>query len=339
MAENLFNADYEVVDSQAVEEQTSTELTVISETKELGSVVTNFKDLVPLVRQKCAKYKDIVATEDNLKDIYDLRASLRKTQTALKAEWKKAKEEFAKPLADHESAYKELLGVFDDAIYSLSTEYDKVDKKLKDARYNQRALAVREAVEKALTEDELYFYKHCSPSWIFDPRWENVKYTAKDLKAFADNLITGIKTAWSTLEGKWRDQMIEVYAQTGDLAQALAEGKRLQAQADYFAEAEKARLEREKAEREARMGEGFKKSEPVVRPVTEEISQTSAPTVEISSIEDIRNVYTTPISDGNSENIVAGTFRFRGPRYKIQWLLDVAKKEGLEVQQIKKKEA
>ena len=53
---------------------------------------------------------------------------------------------------------------------------------------------------------------------------------------------------------------------------------------------------------------------------------------------EIIEIYSTPVSDGNYERIVAGTFRIKGPGYKIQWLLNVARNEGLAIQQIKRQE-
>lgn len=298
------------------------EYEVVSQTLSLGKVETNFGELIPTISKNLEFYKTIKATPDNLKSIYDMRAKLRKTKDALKEEWKKAKDAFDKPLADHEAAYKQLLAVVDDAINALDTQYKNVDMKLKEERYNERAKIVDDAIRAQLTPDEIAFYESCDPLWTCNIKWENKDYKQKEIDADIERVANGVKNAWSMLEGDYRPQMLEVFAKTGDLGKAMAEGKRLKEQSERFAEAERMRKEREEAARQERMA-------PISTPATPTPTPAPAPLTAPQS-RPVRT-YQSPDGTGQSPKICKGTFTIRAPRYLIQWLLDVAKAEGISV--------
>ena len=322
-------AEYEVVDMPAGTVEADN-FEVVSETKELGVVVTNFNDLIPAVESRMATYKTLKATPENLQSIYDMRANLRKVKTALKDEWKKAKEAFDKPLIDHEAAYKKLLSIVDDAIESLDAQYNSVDLTLKKERYNERAKIVEEGIRAKLTPDELAFYKTCDPEWTCNIRWQNKDYKQKEIDGDIARIVTGVQNAWSMLEGDYRAQMLEVFAKTGDLGQAMSEGKKLREQAERFREIERVRLEREEAARQARMAR-------IENPAPQPTSVAPAPISEApkEAAKPVppkqEHTYTCPSAIGQNLKICKGLFTIRAPRYLIQWLLDVAAAEGISV--------
>lgn len=202
----------------------------------------NFDELKEEITSKAALYKNMVYTEESIKEAKADKAQLNKFITALENERKTVKKQCLKPYEDFEKKIKELVAIVDEPVQLIDSQVKTYEEKKKD---------------KKLAKIQEYWENTEHPDWlkcnaIFDQKWLNATFSMKKVQEAIDGQLAQIETDLKTLEAlpEFSFEAVETYKQTLDINRAISEGQRLAdiQKRKLEAEAEEARL---KAEAEA----------------------------------------------------------------------------------------
>lgn len=308
------------------------EMTLLATVKP-GTVQTNFAQFKDLLKKEMEEnYKSIVVTDEGLQFARDARATLNKAKTQLKSTVSAAKKSNEEPLKVAIEQSKELEAILDDAISTLDEQIKKIETARRQKKMDNALKVLAQKVDRL--EPELIKYASECMGWLENPKWGLTGITLSELSAEIDEKINRIKQAWELFQGDFRQDMLDEFSRSGDLGKAQLLG--LQKQKD-FEEAERRKAER-LAKEAAEAGAQVLKQDTL--PKTEEKQTPQEP---------IRIVYDEPQDSGMSMVVKSpddyqhlgdrkchADFRVSGPRYKIQWLLDLCKDQQIGMERLDK---
>ncbi len=246
----------EVVSEAAVAQEEKMEFRLINPTEDgfLRVIKWNKEELETAVKHKIAEYKNVVYTEDNMKQAKADRAELNKLTKAIEERRKMVKKIINEPYDVFEAELKEILALIQEPVSII----DKQVKAFEDQQKEEKKKSIQKSYDEVIGDlaKVLPFEK------VFDNRYLNQTYklaTAKaEVKAKIEKVRTDLETI-DSLESKYKLNAKDVYIKTLDLSKALAENKRL-SELEEKLEAEKRRKAEEKAEKK-RLAEEKAKAE------------------------------------------------------------------------------
>lgn len=193
----------------------------------------NFEELKAEITAKAALYKNMVYTDDSIKEAKADKAKLNKFITALEDKRKEVKKQCLQPYEAFEKQMKELVAIVNEPV-------QLIDEQVKAYEDKQKAEKLEQIKE--------YWESTEHPEWlqckqIFDQRWLNTTFSLKKVQEAIDERLAQIAADVKTLESlpEYSFEAVEVYKQTLDLNRAIAEGQRLADIQKRKAEAEAAR--------------------------------------------------------------------------------------------------
>ncbi len=200
----------------------------------------NFEELKEQVTKKVAMYKNLVYTDDQVKEAKADRAALNKFVKSLSDERIRVKKQCLKPYEEFESKINELTAIVNEPI-------QLIDKQVKEYEEKQKA-------EKLESIKELFetigFQSFVKLENIFDQKWLNAGTSMKKIEDFMNEKKFQIGNDVLAINRlpEFSFEAMETYKQTLDLSKAIQEGQRLADIAKRKAEHE-AELARQQAER------------------------------------------------------------------------------------------
>lgn len=224
----------------------------------LGTIQDNLDAVEVSIRERIAEYKNMVVTEDSLKDAKQVVADIRKEQKALDDSRKAIKKEWMAPWDSLEDRMKKIIKLYDEPINVINEQRAIFEEDRKEAKRKSIA-AIYEKVDKGEHSDWLTLES------LFDDRWLNATYSEKNIQkdiedAFAqlDISISSIKA----MESEFEQAGLDILKRTGDFqlaVQEMTKRKKMkeeiiaqeQAKAEAFA---KAKEEEEKAQEKVQVG-------------------------------------------------------------------------------------
>ena len=193
----------------------------------------NFEELKSEITAKAALYKNMVYTDDSIKEAKADKAKLNKFITALEDKRKEVKKQCLQPYEAFEKQMKELVAIVNEPV-------QLIDEQVKAYEDKQKAEKLEQIKE--------YWESTEHPEWlmcqmIFDQRWLNTTFSMKKVQEAIDERLAQIAADVKTLESlqEYSFEAVEVYKQTLDMNRAIAEGQRLADIQKRKAEAEAAR--------------------------------------------------------------------------------------------------
>lgn len=226
----------------------------ISVTSNLGTITTNFEEAKELLRQQVEVYKNIVYTDDNIKDAKKDVAELRKKIDALEGERKAIKKTWNQPYDKYADQVKEMVAIINEPISIINEKIEDYERRRLDARKKE----IREYFDSVvgyLADDAERIYQH-----IYDSKWENVSTSKKAFKSGIDSALSGIRADIDTIRSfrsDFEQDMMEAYRKSFALNQAIQKMNELDAQRkrvlamEEARKAEEARRQKEEADRKA----------------------------------------------------------------------------------------
>lgn len=200
----------------------------------------NFDELKEEITAKAAIYRNMVFTDDTIKDAKAAKADLNKLVTAIEDARKREKKRCLQPYEEFEKQMKELVAIIKEPVQLIDSQVKTYEEKQKQAK-----------LESILA----YFDGRNEFDWlnfeqIKDPRWLNASFAMKKVIEAIDERIDNIKTDLKTLNNlpEFSFEAIEEYKRTLDINRAIAEGQRL---VDIQKRKEEAAAERERLQEEA----------------------------------------------------------------------------------------
>lgn len=223
----------------------------------------NFEELKEEITNKSALYKNMVYTDETIKDAKSDRALLNKFKTALEDKRKEVKKQCLEPYNQFEKQIKELVAIIDEPVKLICEQITEFEDREKAEKHEQ----IIELFNKA------GFQSFVTLEQIYDPKWLNKSVSLKSIEEELTNTVYRIGHDVTTINSlkEYSFEALEHYKKTLDLAGAIAEGQRL-------ADIQKRKLEHE-AEVKAReelakkQAEERAKAEASLHEESEEIAQ------------------------------------------------------------------
>lgn len=219
----------------------------INEVKIPQKIEFNFEELKQEITAKVGLYKNMVYTDETIKEAKADKATLNKFVTALEDKRKEVKKECLQPYESFEKQVKELVAIVNEPVKLIDSQVKTYEEKIKSEK-------------KA--EIKTYWESTEHPEWltckrIFDPKWLNASVSMKKVQEAINERLAEIKTHITTI-GMLPDfafEALETYKNTLDINSAIAEGQRL-------ADIQKRKVEaQERAKREAELAEKAKEEQ------------------------------------------------------------------------------
>lgn len=196
----------------------------------------NFEELKEEITNKSALYKNMVYTDETIKDAKSDRALLNKFKTALEDKRKEVKKQCLEPYNQFEKQIKELVAIIDEPVKLIGDQITEFEDREKAEKHEQ----IIELFNKA------GFQSFVTLEQIYDPKWLNKSVSLKSIEEELTNTVYRVGHDVTTINSlkEYSFEALEHYKKTLDLASAIAEGQRL-------ADIQKRKLEHE-AELKAR---------------------------------------------------------------------------------------
>lgn len=191
-------------------------------------IITNYEELKKELTEKTDFYKNMVYSEENIKEAKTDRANLNKLEKAINDEKIRIKNIFLKPYEDFESKCKELMALVKDA----STNIDNQIKAFESKQDEGKKAMIKDIFDSYVGE----FKELINFNMIFDSKWLNKTSSYKKIEEDINHIITKTKLDMETLNGQIEDpilnkQVKDFYFQhindASVLSLALNEGNRI----------------------------------------------------------------------------------------------------------------
>ena len=179
----------------------------------------NFEELKEEITNKSALYKNMVYTDETIKDAKSDRALLNKFKTALEDKRKEVKKQCLEPYNQFEKQIKELVAIIDEPVKLIGEQITEFEDREKAEKHEQ----IIELFNKA------GFQSFVTLEQIYDPKWLNKSVSLKSIEEELTNTVYRIGHDVATINSlkEYSFEALEHYKKTLDLAGAIAEGQRL----------------------------------------------------------------------------------------------------------------
>ena len=179
----------------------------------------NFEELKEEITNKSALYKNMVYTDETIKDAKSDRALLNKFKTALEDKRKEVKKQCLEPYNQFEKQIKELVAIIDEPVKLIGDQITEFEDREKAEKHEQ----IIELFNKA------GFQSFVTLEQIYDPKWLNKSVSLKSIEEELTNTVYRIGHDVTTINSlkEYSFEALEHYKKTLDLAGAIAEGQRL----------------------------------------------------------------------------------------------------------------
>ena len=206
----------------------------------------NFEELKKEITGKAELYKNMVYTDDTIKEAKADKATLNKFIKVLEDKRKDVKKECLQPYEEFEKQIKELVAIVDEPVKLI----DQQVKEFEDKKKADKLEKIKEFWESTTHPDWLT----CKA--IFDQKWLNATTSMKKIHEAITKRLEQVALDLNTLESlpEFAFEAVETYKNTLDVNKAIAEGQRLadiqkrkqEAEAAKAAEEERKATEAEK---------------------------------------------------------------------------------------------
>lgn len=179
----------------------------------------NFEELKEEITNKSALYKNMVYTDETIKDAKSDRALLNKFKTALEDKRKEVKKQCLEPYNQFEKQIKELVAIIDEPVKLIGEQITEFEDREKAEKHEQ----IIELFNKA------GFQSFVTLEQIYDHKWLNKSVSLKSIEEELTNTVYRIGHDVTTINSlkEYSFEALEHYKKTLDLAGAIAEGQRL----------------------------------------------------------------------------------------------------------------
>lgn len=272
--------------------------------KQLPLIEEHLKDLSAEIDEKVEKAKSMVCTDENVKEIKQIRADLNKESKEMEAQRKVIKEQIMKPYNDFENIYKKY--VFDkykSADMDLKQKVDTVETELKTVK-QQEIREYFEEYKQSLNIDFITF-----ENAKIDVNLSSSKTSLKkQAKEFIDRVNTDLATI---MLQEHKDEILVEYKQNGLILNKAIETTLTRIKA----------IEEEKRKQEELVNQRLEKE----RLATEDALNNFIPQ-ETKTEEN--NILQAPVVDEKKDEILTLKFTVRGPRAKLKILKEFLENGG-----------
>ena len=230
----------------------------------------NFEELKKEIMEKAELYKNMVYTDDAIKEAKADKATLNKFIKVLEDKRKDVKKECLQPYEEFEKQIKELVAIVDEPVKLI----DQQVKEFEDKKKADKLEKIKEFWESTTHPDWIT----CKA--IFDQKWLNATTSMKKIHEAITERLEQVALDLNTLESlpEFAFEAVETYKATLDVNKAIAEGQRLADIQKRKQEAEAAKAAEE--ERKAAEAEKQQAAQPDPQPEAKEENIPAQPAAE-----------------------------------------------------------
>lgn len=201
----------------------------------------NFDDLKTQATQVLEKYKDLVFTEETMKDGKETRAKLNELKTSVENKRKEIKKKINEPYVEFETKIKEITSLIDEPILAIDTQIKTFESKKKEEKKNE----ITEIYNQAIGD-----LKEILPlERIFNEKWLNATTTIKSITTEINSVIEKTNNdlnVLDTLNSEFVTELKNSYLNTLDLSKTLQLKAELEERKKAFEERQKQQPVQEK---------------------------------------------------------------------------------------------
>lgn len=285
----------------------------------------NYEELKQEITTRANDYKNLVYTDENIKEAKSDRANLNKFIKVLDAKRKDVKKMMLEPYTEFEGQVKELIGIIGEANDNIDSQVKAYEQKKRD----EKLVKVQEIYDEIYGGSDMLSVI----TWerAFKPTYLNATTTLKSIKTEMTELLERVTNELNIIDndnGEYQFEMKEAYLKDFNMAEALTVKQRFEENARRKAEYEakrqaelEARREREKAEAEKIANAGNlhipKEAE------TEHVKAVAYDTAQSIGIEDVK------------EEVIELAFRVRATASQLEGLKNYLKSNNIEFGPVK----
>ena len=224
----------------------------------------NNEELKAEISEKMQDYKNLVFTEETIKEAKKDRANLNKLKNAFEDERKRIKKLCMAPYDEFEKQVKELVALIDEPIRLIDSQIKEVEEKRRDDK--------RKDIEALFPT--IGFQAFVTLDMIWDEKWLNATVSMTKVEEQMKTRMYQIGDDVFTIHSlpEFSFEAMEVYKKTLDLTKAIQEGQRLSEIQKRKAAYEEEQRKKEEAAKQAAI-QPANKPEPDQSEVKEENSE------------------------------------------------------------------
>lgn len=179
----------------------------------------NNEELKAEISEKMQDYKNLVFTEETIKEAKKDRANLNKLKNAFEDERKRIKKLCMAPYDEFEKQVKELVALIDEPIRLIDNQIKEVEEKRRDEK--------RKEIETLFPT--IGFQAFVTLDMIWDEKWLNATVSMAKVEEQMKSRMYQIGDDVFTIHGlpEFSFEAMEVYKKSLDLTKAIQEGQRL----------------------------------------------------------------------------------------------------------------
>lgn len=239
---------------------------IIKEWKTPEIINFNFEELKKEITAKSALYKNMVYTDETIKEAKADRAALNKFITALEDKRKEVKKQCLEPYNQFEKQIKELVAIINEPVKLIGTQITDFEDREKEKK------------KEKITElfNNIGFQSFVKLEQIFDSKWLNKSVSLKSIEDELNSVLYQVGHDVSAINAlpEFSFEAMEHYKKTLDLSAAIAEGQRL------------SDIQKRKLEHEAKMKELEEQKAKEANVEKEEVNAEDSQYVEAEIVED-----------------------------------------------------
>lgn len=189
-----------------------------------AEITSNYEELKQELAEKIHHYETLVYTDDQIKDAKDDRANLNKLKKALNDERIRREKEYMIPFNTFKAQVQEVISMIDKPI-------GLIDERIKDFEAHQK-LEKKEKIFaefNAIRSEAPENAKFIAFSQIFEESWCNSSVSLKSIKEKITFIFTDVSRNIETLEQlpEFSFEAVEFYKKSLNMADAIAEAKKM----------------------------------------------------------------------------------------------------------------
>ncbi len=218
----------------------------------------NHEELKSELSEQLQKYKNIVVTEDSIKEFKADKANLNRLKTALEDKRKEVKKQCLQPYENFEKNIKELIALIEEPIKVIDSQLKEIESKKKEEKANE--------IEKIYYDNIGKFEQLVPLDKIFHSKWLNTTYKLNDITLEIKEVYSNIENGLQIIEGlntEFKQEIKDKFFETLDITKALSENVRLKELREEQKEQQvrKFLLEKEKQQAERKESENVEKTQ------------------------------------------------------------------------------
>ncbi len=176
----------------------------VSEIQALEPIKFNYEELKTALTQKLDTYKNMVYTEETIKEAKTDRASLNKLSKAINDEKIRIKNTVLAPYMDFETKCKELIEIVNTATENVDSQIKAFEKAQSDEKEKQ---VLMYWIENAGEYQELI-----DVDLIFNKQWLNKSYSMSKVETDIKHIIEKTKLDMGIIDGQLKDETLNKQA-------------------------------------------------------------------------------------------------------------------------------